>query len=71
MLAGVWDGKSDETVVIYITGYTLSVDFPVVTGPYPNNSGGLDAFVSKLNPTGSDVVFSTDLEVVQMMNAEI
>lgn len=63
----------------YITGFTLSQDFPTTQGAYqtaahggggeppkPYCSGAPwldtgDAFVSKLNPTGSQLVFSTFL----------
>lgn len=44
----------------YITGLTLSTDFPVVGAPGgTGNSTGYDAFVIKLNSAGSGVVFST------------
>jgi hypothetical protein len=47
----------------YLTGYTDSSDFPVTAGAYqtslPAYSGS--AFVTKLSPTGSQVVYSTYL----------
>lgn len=52
----------------YVTGVTWSTDFPVTPGAYQtvcNNGSGCaafgDAFVTKLNPAGSALVFSTYL----------
>ena len=48
----------------YVTGDTNSIDFPTTTGAFQttNASGGCcDAFVTKLNPTGSGLVYSTYL----------
>lgn len=50
---------------IYLTGYTTSSDFPVTAGAYQTNFGGVsnasigDAFALKLNPTGSNLYYST------------
>jgi len=56
----------------YVTGYTASADFPLVN-PAQNSPGGgtcsdgvdtipcFDAFVTKLNPAGSGLVYSTYL----------
>jgi hypothetical protein len=52
----------DSTGAAYVTGSTASTDFPTTVGAYdrvPN--GGLDAFVTKLDPTGSTLVYSTYL----------
>ncbi len=47
----------------YVTGGTQSVDFPTTTGAYQTTSGSLngnsDAFVTKLNATGTALAFST------------
>jgi len=54
----------DSSFNAYITGFTNSVSFPVVptTGALQStNGGGDDAFVSKLNPTGSALIYSTYL----------
>ncbi|TFH02139.1 MAG: T9SS type A sorting domain-containing protein [Calditrichales bacterium] len=47
----------------YITGYVRSTDFPTTAGAYQDSLVGaganFDAFVTKLNPEGSALVFST------------
>jgi hypothetical protein len=46
----------------YVTGQTSSLDFPVLNAFQPTLGGfGNDAFVTKLNPTGSALVYSTYL----------
>jgi hypothetical protein len=45
----------------YIVGYTTSSNFPVVNALQSNLRGGMDAFVTKLNATGTGIVFSTYL----------
>jgi hypothetical protein len=45
----------------YITGFTVSTDFPTVNALQPALSGSPDAFVAKLNPQGSELVYSTFL----------
>jgi hypothetical protein len=57
----------DSTGSAYVTGYTNSVNFPTTSGAYQTTCGGgcsgtsVDAFVSKLDPTGSFLVYSTYL----------
>ena len=46
---------------VYLTGETFSVDFPTQNPEQPLNAGGSDAFVVKLDPTGSTILFSTYL----------
>lgn len=46
---------------VYVTGWTDSLDFPVKNAFQPTKNPGIDAFVAKLNPSGSDLVFSTYL----------
>lgn len=50
----------------YVTGWTTSTDFPATAGAFQTTSGGgtdpcvnCDAFVSKLDPTGSALAYST------------
>ncbi len=46
----------------YITGYTTSTNFPTTTGANQTSFGGTyDAFVTKLNATGTAAVYSTYL----------
>ena len=58
----------DASGSAYITGYTSSANFPVTAGAYQTTCGGgtctstsLDAFVTKLNSTGTGLVYSTYL----------
>jgi len=45
----------------YVTGYTTSSDFPAMNPLQPANGGSGDAFVAKINPAGSALVYSTYL----------
>ena len=46
----------------YVTGYTGSNDFPTTSGAYNQTFGGIvDGFITKLNPTGSSLIYSTYL----------
>jgi hypothetical protein len=46
----------------YVTGFTNSADFPTTTGAFDRTLGGFeDAFVSKLNASGSGLIYSTFL----------
>ena len=52
----------DSSGNTYITGKTASLDFPIVNAFQPAFAGGNeDAFVAKLNPGGSALVYSTYL----------
>ncbi|MGC4048734.1 MAG: SBBP repeat-containing protein [Paludibaculum sp.] len=43
----------------YVTGWTTSVNFPVVNAAQASIAGYKDAFLAKLNPAGSALSFST------------
>jgi uncharacterized protein (TIGR03437 family) len=45
----------------YVTGYTASTNFPLASPLRSSNAGSVDAFVAKLNPAGSALVYSTYL----------
>jgi hypothetical protein len=45
----------------YLTGQTYSTNFATKNAPQPANAGGSDAFITKLNPSGSELVYSTYL----------
>lgn len=47
---------------VYATGVTFSANFPITTGAFDNSLGGtFDAYVVKLNATGSALSYSTFL----------
>jgi len=46
---------------VYLTGETISTDFPTVNPEQPFNAGGADAFVTKLDKTGTVELFSSYL----------
>ena len=45
----------------YVTGYTASTDFPLQSAFRAANAASVDAFVTKINPAGSALVYSTYL----------
>ncbi len=54
----------DEAGYIYIAGGTHSSDFPVTPGTYDTSFNGEgvwagDVYLAKLNPTGTEIIFST------------
>ncbi len=57
-----YDLVVDAAGQAYITGFTHSPDFPVTPGAFDTTlTGGSDAFVVKLNPTGASLVYATFL----------
>lgn len=54
------DLKIDSNGNVYITGDTLATDFPTTTGAYSRtNKGDRDIFISKLDPSLSNLINST------------
>jgi uncharacterized repeat protein (TIGR01451 family) len=51
----------DTTGNAYVTGTTYSDDFPTVNAVQASFGGRIDAFVTKLNATGSALIYSTYL----------
>ena len=52
----------DASGQVYVTGQTLSSDFPTTSGAYKTSySGGTEAFITKLNAAGSALIYSTYL----------
>ena len=51
----------DSSGSAYVTGFTLSTNFPTTGAFQPSLAGRVDAFVTKLNPAGSALVYSTYL----------
>ena len=51
----------DASGSAYVTGYTASTNFPVQSPFRSSNAASVDAFVTKINPAGSALVYSTYL----------
>jgi Beta-propeller repeat len=51
----------DSTGSVYVTGYTYSANFPTANALQAARAGDRDAFVTKVNPAGSALVYSTYL----------
>jgi uncharacterized protein (TIGR03437 family) len=51
----------DNTGSAYVLGRTASSDFPLKNAFQSSSNGGTHAFVTKLNPTGSSLAYSTYL----------
>src|SRR5579863_247003 len=58
-LSAVTGAAVDSSGNLYVTGWTASLDFHIVTPVQASNAGGVDAFVAKLNPAGSGLVYAT------------
>ncbi len=52
---------ADSSGNAYVTGITSSTNFPTMNPLQPANAGNSDVFVTKINPTGSALVYSTYL----------
>jgi hypothetical protein len=55
----------------FITGETYSLDFPTVNGLIPKSNGGEVAFVSKISPDGSALLYSTYMGCIQSVKTPI
>lgn len=55
---GVLDIARGSDGSVYLTGYTYSIDFPTVNAIH-GHLGAMEAFVSKIQPNGSQLGFST------------
>lgn len=56
------DVATDSAGNAYVTGYTPSTTFPTTVGAFQSSEQGLpDVFVTKLNPAGSALLYSTYL----------
>ena len=53
--------RLDQEGNAYVSGYTSAPDFPVVNPIQPTLRGSEDAFLTKFNPTGTGVLYSTYL----------
>lgn len=55
-----WDIAVDDGGNVYVTGYTSSAaaTFPVVAGPDLSHNGGYDAFVAKVNASGTALIYA-------------
>ncbi|HEY2990293.1 MAG TPA: CARDB domain-containing protein [Candidatus Binatia bacterium] len=51
----------DSSGAAYVTGETSSSNFPVTTGAFDTILSGVDAFVAKLNATGTALAYATFL----------
>lgn len=49
----------DGAGTIYMTGVTPSGDFPTVSPQQPGSAGSFDAFVTRMNPTGTALLYSS------------
>jgi len=62
---GTWEWGLDIAVdgngFAYVTGNTNSADFPIFNAYDPSGNGGFDIFVSKFDPPGGLLLFSTYL----------
>ena len=60
-MSGVTALAVDVAGSVYAAGWTEAIDFPVSNAIQAVNRGGVDAFVFKLNPAGSTLLYATYL----------
>jgi hypothetical protein len=52
----------DSSGATYVTGFTWSTDYPTIAGGFePAHNGNVDVFVTKLDPSGSTLIYSSFL----------
>jgi hypothetical protein len=51
----------DPTGNVYITGTTFATNYPAVNAFQPTNQGTTNVFITKLNPAGNTILYSTYL----------
>src|ERR1022692_4291600 len=56
-----YDTAVDSSGNAFVTGITFSTNFPTMNPLQPTYGGNGDAFVTKFNPTGSGLIYSTYL----------
>ena len=49
----------DSVGNLYVTGWTAALNFPIAGPVQASNQGGVDAFVVKINPAGTAIVYAT------------
>ncbi|HWW76246.1 MAG TPA: SBBP repeat-containing protein, partial [Pyrinomonadaceae bacterium] len=54
-----WAVAVDSSGSVYVAGFTASTNFPTANAIQAANGGFQDAFVAKLNPAGTALVYST------------
>ena len=55
-----WIGPTHSDGTIWVIGLTSSTDFPVTSGAFQTASaGGFDCFVTKIDPLGTQIIFSS------------
>ncbi len=50
---------ADSSGNLYVAGWTEAANFHIVAPEQPSNAGGVDAFVAKLNPAGTSLLYAT------------
>src|SRR3984957_14450098 len=56
---GAFGVAIDSAGNCYVTGFTSSTNFPTKNPYQKKNGGGIDTFITKMNPTGTALVYST------------
>jgi hypothetical protein len=54
-----WRAGFDPSGNVIVAGFTTGADFPTTAGAYDRTIAGRDIFVTRLDPTGSQLMYST------------